>query len=260
MESNGTSLLQDIMTNMSFDNPNFMSVMIPVGIGFTFGFLIYIYAVAILIKEKKSCYPVMVHTFFMAFDGFGAVFWGILAFRYDFFWFFCLYAVSLLVWVFLEIWCLMRAVKYERKELFGKYFNGDATVKQCVSIISVQVIFFLGMVVLYNYCMGGLEEASMMKFYVWSICLPVIAVAGYWKTLETREGTSMGLAITLLLSIVAGFLPNGFGMYTALSPFFDVPQFYFAGVIVICVAIYNVFTVKNKSPKPLPANGSKPIW
>lgn len=260
MTHSASGVLLDLMNNLSFDNPNFLGVLIPVMVAQVFGFGAYFYAIAIGVREKMSCYPPFVHTFFLAMDGFGVYYWYNLAVNHEYFWFFIFYAVALAVWCFLEIWSLYGAIKNERQEFYGKYYDKPVTVKQSILRAGTETVVFLGLIMLYSYFMGGGEDASMIKFYIWSIIIPVFFSSYLWTERRTRNGASMGLAIMLLLSILAGFAPNGLGMWTAISPYFNTPVFYFMGVVTSVVAIYNILLLKKLPPKPKRADGKRNIW
>lgn len=260
MTGQASGLLLDIINGLSISNPRFLAVLIPVMIAQMFGFGVYIYAILIQKREHTSCYPPYIHTFFLAMDAFGAVYWTDLAIHYDHFWFFIFYAVALAVWCFLEVWSLYGAIKFDRKEFWGKYYDGDPTVKQATMRCAAQTLFFLVTIILYSYFMGAGDDASMIKFYVWSIMIPAFFPGYLWAQRRTRKGTSMGLAIFILLSDVAAFAPFGLGMWTALSSYFNTPIFYITGVVTICFAIYQIRLVKSFPPKEKPADGKRAIW
>ena len=225
-----------------------------------FGFAVYVYAILIQVRENKSCYPPYVHTFFLAMDFFGAFYWGNLAMRYDFFWFFVFYAVALAVWCVLEAWSLYGAVKYERQEFWGKYYDGEVTVRQAVTRCAAQTVFFFFLIMMYSYFMGAGDDASMIKFYVWSIIIPAFFPGYLWAQRRTRAGASMGLAIMILCSDICAFAPAGLGMWTALSDYFNAPEFYLCGTVTIAFAVYQIWLLHTFPKKEPYANGKRVVW
>ncbi|MFY1621229.1 hypothetical protein [Micromonospora sp. WMMD736] len=111
-----------------------------------------------------------------------------------------------------------------------------------------------------HYFFGGLNDAAMSKRYVWTNLIVAIGPGYLWASRKSREGTSMGLAVVVLLSIIATYLPPGFGVWTTASPYFNTPWFYLSGLVATGYAVYNVLLVKNFAPKPQFINGRKSIW
>lgn len=193
-------------------------------------------------------------------DSFGVIYWFNLAQKYDYFWFFVFYAIALGVWCFLEIWSLYGAIKNERQEFWGRYYIDPVTVKQALSRVIAQTVFFFTLIMLYSYFMGGGEDASMIKFYVWSIIIPAFFPGYLWAERKTRYGASVGLAIMIVFSDLAAFAPFGLGMWTALSDYFNTPEFYLCGVVTIIFAIYQVALLLKMPPKSPRTDGKRNIW
>lgn len=255
-----SGVLNDMMTALSLDNPNLMDALLPFLIAQAFGFGIYVYAILIQVKEKKSCYPSYVHTFFLALDSFGAVYWFRLAKEHDWFWIFLFYSVALAVWVGLEIWSLAGAVKHERQEIWGKYSDSPVTIRTAVFKICGESLFFLSVIMMFSYFMGGGDDASVLKIYVWSNIVLAFFPGFLWAERKSREGASVGLAIMILLCEFATFAPNKLGMWTAISPYFNTPAFYFCGIMSIGFAAYQLILLLRMPPKPKMINGKKAIW
>ncbi len=70
----------------------------------------------------------------------------------------------------------------------------------------------------------------------------------------------MGLAIMVLLSIIATYLPRGYGMWTTASSYFDTPWFTLSGLVATAYAIYNLNLVRKFAPKPALIDGRKTVW
>jgi hypothetical protein len=188
------------------------------------------------------------------------VFWFLLAREHHWFWFFTASSVAMLIWVFCEVWSLYMAVKYERQDIWGRFHENPVTVRQALGHLIPQTAWFFGVVNLTNYFMGGLDDAAMFKWYVWTNLIVAVGPAHLWAERKTRHGTSMGLAIMVLLSIVATYLPPGFGMWTTASPYFNNVWFYFSGLVATGYAIYSLILVKSFPPKPAFIDGRKAVW
>src|SRR5262249_33417405 len=99
-------VLQDLLRNYAFSNPDIVRLLIVSAVAFGFGYWVYIYCIRLLIRERKSPYPVWMHTFYLACDATGTVFWFLLAKEHGWFWFFTASSVAMLIWVFCELWSL----------------------------------------------------------------------------------------------------------------------------------------------------------
>jgi hypothetical protein len=242
-------VLDDLLHNYSFDNPGIWGVLIASAVAFGFGYWTYIYAILIVIREKRSPYPNWMHTFYLACDATGTVFWFLMAREHDWFWFFSMSSVAMFIWVLCEIYCLYMAVKYERQETYGAHQDGPVTPKQATGKIVGEVIVFLTVVNLTNYFFGGLADAAMFKWYVWTNLMVPLGVAYY--ALRNRDGriSPVGLNVMILCATTATWLPAGLGMWTAASDYFNTAWFYIAGVVATGVAIHNVVQ-SRKFPRP----------
>jgi len=200
------------------------------------------------------------HTFYLACEVTGTVFWFLLAKQHHWFWFFAACSVAMAVWVFCELWSLYMAVVHERQEIWGHLHDGPVTAKQAICRIGAQTAWFFCVVNLTNYFMGGLGDAAMFKWYVWTNLIVAVGPTYLWAARRSRYGTSMGLAIMVLLSIVATYLPRGWGMWTTASSYFDTLWFYLAGVAATGYAIYNLRMVNGFPAKPELVDGRKALW
>lgn len=243
-------VLQDLMQNYSFSNPDVWKLLIASAVAFGFGYWVYIWAIIIVAREKKSPYPNWMHTFYLACDLTGTVFWFLLAKSHDWFWFFTMSSVAMFIWVLCEIWCLYMAVKWERQDIWGELYDKSVTVKQAVSRLIPEIIMFVCVVNLTNYFFGGLNDAAMFKWYVWTNLLVALGPTWYWAKKRSRQISPVGLSIMVLCSIIATYLPPGLGMWTTASSFFNTPWFYISGVVTTGFAIYNVLMLRKLPAVP----------
>jgi hypothetical protein len=240
-------VLQDLIDNYSFDNPHIWALLAASAVAFGFGYWVYFWAIRILLKEKRSAYPVWMHTFYLACDITGTVFWFLLAQDNDWFWFFSFSSAAMSIWVLCEIWCLYMAVKWERQEIWGDQYVNPVTPKQAISNVVVQTVMFLTVVNLMNYFFGGLQDAAMFKWYVWTNFLVALGPLTYWAKHRDLRRAPFGLGVMILASIIATYLPPGLGMWTTASPYFNTPWFYIAGVVTTVIAVKTLFDMKRWS-------------
>ena len=253
-------VLDDLLHNYDFGNPHIVRLLIVSAVAFGFGYGVYLYCILLLVRERRSPYPVWMHTFYLACDATGTVFWFLLAKDHHWFWFFAASSAAMSIWVLCELWSLYMAARYERQEIWGRYYDQPVTPRQAVNRIVAQTLWFLCVVNLTNYFFGGLNDAAMFKWYVWTNLIVAVGPGYLWAARKTREGTSMGLAIMVLLSIIATYLPRGYGMWTTASSYFDTPWFYLSGLVATGYAVYNLNLVRGFAPKPALVDGRKTVW
>lgn len=243
-------VLDDLLSSYDFDSPDITQMLLTSAVAFGFGYWVYIYCIIFQAKQRKSPYPHWMHTFYLACDMSGAVFWFLLAKDHDWFWFFVGSSAAMFVWVLCELWCLYMSIRYERQEIYGEYYDGPVTVRNAVTRTVAETVLFLCVVNLTVYFFGGLDDAGFFKLYVWTNLLVAIGPSYYWAKQRNHEGKSLGLAIMILASIVATYLPPGWGMWTTASDYFDTPWFYLSGLFVTGIAIYNVWLVATTPKTP----------
>ncbi|EHB56094.1 hypothetical protein MycrhDRAFT_3288 [Mycolicibacterium rhodesiae JS60] len=253
-------VLHDLLRNYDFSNPHIVQVLLVSAVAFGFGYGVYIYCILLLVRERKSPYPVWMHTFYLACDVTGTVFWFLLAKQHGWFWFFTASSAAMAIWVFCELWSLYMVVTYERQDTWGHLYQQPVTTRQAVNQIVAQTAWFFGVINLTNYFMGGLDDAAMFKWYVWTNLIVAVGPASLWAARKSRHGTSMGLAIMVLLSIIATYLPPGLGMWTTASSYFNNIWFYLSGLVATGYAIYNLWLVKSFPAKPAVLDGRKTVW
>lgn len=99
----------------------------------------------------------------------------------------------------------------------------------------------------------------MFKLFAITNIVMAIAPGFLWARRKDRTGTSMGLAIIILLATINTFLP-GINMWVLMSPYFDQPWYYLMGLVCVGFATRNLLIVKGKPAKPQLHGGKKPIW
>lgn len=223
---------------------------------FFIGYMEYIYSFRLVIQEKSAPYPVWMHTFYFAHDFTGAIVFFWLAMNHDWFWFFTAASIALLIWNCFEVFNLYKAIKVERQEIWGKFYDEPVTAKQAMFRVVGQIALMFAIVNLFRVFM---DDVAMFKWFAFTNILMAVAPGYLWNERKSRRGTSVGLAIIIFIGTVNTFLPPGFGMWTTASTYFDQPWFYITGVVASLYALRNVIMVW-KYPEKERIGGKKAIW
>lgn len=225
-------------------------------IAFAIGYLEYIYSFRLVIRERLAPYPVWMHTFYFAHDLTGAIVFFNLAQQYEFFWFFTGASIALMIWNCFELFNLYMAVKVERQDIWGKFYNRPVTKTDAVLRILGQIVLMLVVVNLFRVFM---DDQVMFKWFAFTNILIAVAPGYLWAERKSRDGASVALALIIFIGTVNTFLPPGWGMWTTALSYFDQPWFYMTGVVVSAYALYNLIMLW-RLPAKVSADGRKPIW
>jgi hypothetical protein len=225
-------------------------------ITFAFGFWEYIYSFRIALREKKSPFPLWMHTFYVAHDSSFAVLFLIQAYLRNWNWFCTGVSIALFVWNGFELVCLHLSVRDERQEIFGDYIHGTVSKSQARLLILAQIIAMYGVVWMVLLFMGH------GAFFQWTCMTNMVMAAGpttLWLRRKDRTGMSMGLALVILAGTINNFLPGSMFL-RAVPEAFNHPVYFITGVIYVLIALANVFIVRSKPKKKIGPDGKKPIW
>jgi hypothetical protein len=242
-----------LISAFTFSN---VPLLVSAAITFAFGFWEYIYSFRLILREDKAPFPIWMHTFYLAHDSSWAIILFIAASEHHWNWFLTGAASALLVWNLFELFNLYKAVRVERQEIWGAYFGANVTVRQAILNIVVQVAAFYGIV---NLLIAFMGQGSVLQ---WFALTNVVMAAGpgiLWLRRGSREGTSIGLAIVILLGTVNTFLPTGM-FVQALPGVFNTPWFYIAGVVFSAIAAGYLYLVVKFPAKQIIAGAKRPIW
>lgn len=245
-------MIEEIM-NAYATNPRLWVIS---AIAFAIGYMQYIYSFRLVLRERCAPYPVWMHTFYFAHDFTGAIVFFLLAQQYEFFWFFTATSIALVIWNLFEVFNLYMAIKVERQEIWGKFYDQPVTERQALLRILGQIVLFLAVVNLFREFM---DDDVMFKWFAFTNVLMAVAPGYLWNERKSRRGTAVGLAIVNLVCAIYTFLPPGYGMWTTASSYFDQPWFYLTGVVVSLYALRNLVMLLNYPPKTS-VDGRKPIW
>jgi len=224
------------------------------------GYLEYVYSFALMWREHRSPFPIWMHTFYFAHDGSWTIIMLIAAASRGWYWFFVAVAISLLSFSAFEAYNVYKAITVERKEIWGDYYQGEVTVKQAVINVGMQLAAFLCVV---NILIGFMGPGSILQWFLFTNMLMAAAPGVLWTKRGAREntriGTSMGLAIVVLVGTVNTFLPTSMWVL-AMPHTFNAPWYYITGVVFIAIAGFNLYNLARLPRKPRISGHRGPIW
>jgi hypothetical protein len=246
-------LLQDILTAYT-THPDLMKLVSAVP--FIGGYVTWIYYYAVSIKDGKMAIPFWLYTLWFAHDTTAAAVFCRLAQQHGGFWFFHQTSIALVIWTLIEIVGMYLAVRFARQDIWGKYFASPVTVQQATGWVLVEIAFMFAIVNLLRMLM---DDETMFKWFALTNTVLAIGPFYLWRTRKDRTGSSIMLAIMLVVIVADTFLPPGLGMFTTASPYFDQPWFYIAGAVLTAMAISNLVVLLRLPPKKR-ADGKWQIW
>lgn len=239
---------QDFIDHLSIGADGWVMAWISIALAVIFGLLVYIIPIYLTEKDKCGPYPVWLHTFYCAAD-----FMGIWVFldawkNYNHFLLFLLLAIGEAVWVGMEIYCLQRALTYE-KDINWK---PGTPFKSRLTDVLIQVLcFYVGL----NFLRFELHDSTMWKFWIFTQVLITIVPGLELNKRGYREGNNLWLHIVLICVAVVSFNP-WCNMWACIAPdFFSIsenPWYYIMGVICLIMAIRGLVIYQK-----LPEKGTK---
>ncbi len=252
------SWYDQLMDVFTLDNT---PLLISAGVTFLFGYLEYIYSFALIRREKKAPYPVWMHTFYLAHDSTWAVVMLVAASRNDWNWFLTACGIALLVWNCFEVYNITKVITVERQEVYGDYVQGEVGVAKALLLTGIQIPAMYALVWI---LIGFMGEGSIMQWFLFTNMLIAAAPGVLWMKRAAREGTrygtSIGLAIVILLGTINTFLPGANMWVLSMPGVFDNWVFYATGAVFVAIAIFNLVTVVRLPAKVPSLEIPRPVW
>jgi hypothetical protein len=223
---------------------------------FLIGYVEYIYSFRLVLREKSAPFPLWMHTLYFAHDLTGAIVFFQLARTHHYFWFFTMSSIALLVWNGFEIFNLFMAITVERQEIWGRNGAQSIGVGSATARVAGQIILMAALV---NLVRVFMNDEVMFKWFALTNVVMALGPGVLLSQRRSRRGSSVGLAIVILVGTINTFLPPGFGMWTTATPYFDQPWFYLAGAVVSVIALRNLLLLVS-FPAKIRTDHRKPIW
>jgi len=189
---------QDFIDHLSIGADGWVAAWISIGLAVVFGMLVYIIPIYLTEKDKVGPYPLWMHTFYCAAD-----FMGIWVFldawlKFDHFPIFLLLSIGEAIWVGMEIFCLQRAVTYEK----DINFKPGVPMREMLRDVVIQVVcFFVGL----NLLRVELHDSTMWKFWIFTQVLITIVPGLVLEKRGYRKGNSLWLHIVLICVALVSF-------------------------------------------------------
>ncbi|MCD8316613.1 MAG: ABC transporter permease [Eggerthellaceae bacterium] len=253
----GEVLPENFIEHLTPGTSDFVFTLVAVALAVVFGLLVYIFPIILTETEHIQPYPVWLHCFYFAADFMGIYVFLSAFLANDYFYMFGLLTVGEAIWVIMEIYCLQRALTYEKTI----NWNPDWSFRKCLTNVILMIIVFF---VAVNLLRVELHDPTMWKFWIFTQVL-ITVVPGL--TLEIRGyrlGNCRILNIVFICVAIVSFNP-WCNMWMAIAPdFFSIdvnPWFYITGIVCFAMAIRGLVLYEKLPPKPaiIPATGKKPF-
>jgi hypothetical protein len=223
----------------AYSNPN-NNLLLPISIiTFIIGYIEYIYSFVLVRKHNIAPFPIYMHTLYLAHDSTASVVFFLLAMKHNWFWLFSSASIALSIWTFFEVYNLYKAVTVERQEIWGKADNKAVTKEYAIKNIIMQLIL---MYVIVNYLRIFMNDVVMFKWFALTNIIMAVCPGFLWIQKSSKKGTSIGLAIVIVIGTINTFIPSGMWIQ-ALPEYFNLPWFYIIGFISTIFSLYNLMTV-----------------
>lgn len=216
------------------------------------GFAQYFYAIALQIREKRSPWHFYQHAWYFAHDLTFVLLFHQWFYEVDF-WTFKVMWAGCIVFVFIELYCLYRSVRYERDELWGTYSDGPVSERSAWTRGIAYYLLAFALFVIARIAIGDpmLLTLTMSTNFMVAV-FPLLIVQ--------RRGSRWGGSIVLGWFVIVGtlftFAPR-IGYWTQAAAVFNEPWYFFLGAIAVVGAVWNVVATA-RLPRKTAQNAPEP--
>ena len=227
---------EDFLNHLNPDSENYQRAIISNAITLIFGLLVYIVPIYLTERYHAGPYPLWLHNFYCAADFMGA--WVFLnAYKKYNFYLFAINSIGEGCWVFMEIFCLQRTIKYE-SELYWK--KGTPLSKKITDILIQIIYFFAGL----NLLRFELNDVVMLKFWIFTQVLITIVPGLELEKRGYRKGNNLLLHFILICVAFISFNP-WCNMWKEIAPeYFSIeynPWYYIIGFVSFTMSVRGLF-------------------
>lgn len=212
------------------------------------GFIQYGASMYMQVKNKQCPFYFWQHAWYFGHDLTFSLLFSQWFFVMDF-WLFKVLCVGCMCFVGIEIFSLYRSVKFERNEIWGKFYNGNVSEK------SAWLRGILGYIL-------GFALFQLIRLAIGDVCCLVLmmstnamlALAAHLRAEEigVRQKGTRFLAWFTLLGTILTFCPKGIGFFASAVVVLNAPWFFIlGGICVLCALRFVVISYKLPSESKL---------
>lgn len=205
-------------------------------ITFPIGILQYVYSFKLVLRDRRSPFPVSMNTLNFAVDSTWTVRCFISALCNERYWFLIGLSAFSALWTLASAALLYMAITIEGED---NWAQTKTTTRKKVSGVVLEIIAFLGIVNVLVTFMG--EECLLQQWYL-AAAVMTWGPSKLGETRRSREGCSIIFALLNVLQNIMLVLPTG--IFVLIMPeVFNTAWFYLAGAALTCVSIGNLVVV-----------------
>jgi len=223
---------------------------------YVIGFAQYGTSLALQIREKKAPWYFWQHAWYFGHDLTFVSLYGLWFHTIDF-WLFRVLWAGCVAFVFIEIFSLYMAVKYERKEIWGKYYK-DGEINETQAWVRGIFGYLLGLFLFYIIRIA-IGDTMCLALMMSTNAIVAIAPQFLSEARQSRDGGSIILGLLVVGGTLFTFAPSGIGMWTTAASVFNQPWYYALGVVSLICSVRYV-AVLLRFPKKQSIGGKRPIF
>ncbi len=226
----------DQVMSVVYDNPDL--VVAAAFITYIFGFIQYGTSMYMQVRNRQCPFYFWMHCWYFGHDiVFSSLFhmW----FVEIGFWLFEVLCIGCMVFVLIEFFSLYRCIRYERQEVFGKYFQGrEVTVGHAV--LRGIIGYIIGAVL---FSCIRLVIGDMMCLILMASTNAILALMIQFRFNEIgkRQFGTILLSWATLFGTLFTFAPAGIGFFTTCIAALNVPAYYIIGILCVICAIRSIW-------------------
>ncbi len=210
------------------------TVVIAAFLTYIFGFIQYGTSMYMQVRNKQCPFYFWMHCWYFGHD----IVFSCLFHQWFFeigFWLFEVLCIGCMAFVLIEIFSLYRCIRYERQEVFGKYYQGGEVSVQAAVVRGI-IGYAIGALL---FCCIRLVLGDMMCLILMASTNAILALMIQFRFNEIgrRQRGTILLAWMTLFGTLFTFAPAGIGFFTTCIAALNVPAYYIIGVMCVICAI-----------------------
>ncbi len=226
----------DQVMEIVYANPT--AVVAAAFITYIFGFIQYGTSMYMQVRNKQCPFYFWMHCWYFGHD----ITFSLLFHQWFFeigFWLFEVLCIGCMCFVLIEFFSLYRCIRYERQEVFGKYYQGRE--------VSVRDAVIRGIT---GYLIGALLFSCIRLILNDWMCLILMAstnailalmIQFRFKEIGKRQFGTILLAWMTLFGTLFTFAPAGIGFFTTCIAPLNVWPYYAIGCACVICALYSIY-------------------